>query len=88
VGTEQVIPGLQVLTVSPNPTTDFLTVDLQSSEQDRILIVNQKGQILREIKELTKSQKIDVRDLPSALYHILLVEKGQVVGSSQFIKLN
>lgn len=57
------------LTLFPNPSTDYLYVQNRENYQGQIQLIDGLGRIIREY-ELLNSNKLDVLDLSSGLYHL------------------
>lgn len=57
------------ISLYPNPATDYVTVEGLRNDALHISIYNIAGQ---EVKSLSNTQKIDVSDLPSGIYSVLI----------------
>ena len=67
--------------ISPNPTWDFITIQLKNSEKEEIQIYNSIGQLVNEIS-VSNNSKIDVSDLSNGIYFI----KSKNYQTIKFIK--
>jgi hypothetical protein len=76
------------MTAYPNPTTDFLTLDIQNMQTTALsfqLIDIQGKQI--ESKEIsTKQTQIQMKQLVSATYFVRVYRSGQVIKTFKIIK--
>ena len=62
--------GLDEMNVFPNPVNDILNIRADYSIS-RILVVNSKGQIVRDEQSLTSgTHRINISDIPSGIYNI------------------
>lgn len=71
------------INVYPNPTTESISIN--NAEQADIYILDISGRMVKEIKNYQKS-KIDLTELTSGNYHVLVSNNGKVQ-SSMFNKL-
>lgn len=70
----------------PNPSTDFLTIQLPSgSTQANVSVFDLSGRELRSSKITSSINKVDVKDLSTGMY-LLRIESEGKIGSKQFIK--
>jgi hypothetical protein len=81
------IPSKSKLLVYPNPTRDFLNINLnnQLKEGGILYILNLLGQIIKEIP-VDHRQRINVSHLPDGIY-IIKYKTDDTTLSSKFIKL-
>ena len=56
--------------IYPNPTKDYLNIDLNNEIKGKVTIVNQLGQVVKEINIDGKELTIDVKDLTSGVYFL------------------
>lgn len=56
------------LSVYPNPTTDFISVQLQDEGVSEIVVLDIKGRIVIQQSLQSKQARIDVRSLPQGVY--------------------
>ncbi len=71
--------------VFPNPSSQFIQIEQETSRRADVYLFDSQGQWLRHYKHVDLSSKIDVYDLPSGIYHLILPSaSGNKKGS--FIK--
>lgn len=82
------IPSLNrvKMSVSPNPATHTLTLRTQSDMVDKAIIFDSVGHKIRTVKVSGDVQDININNLQSGNYIIVLYKKGQSVARTQFIK--
>ena len=69
----------------PNPTSDFLTLDL-SIDLDQLQITNTLGQVIKTVAKPRQNERVDVSSLPSGYYHLTFSnDSGQWTGT--FVKM-
>lgn len=68
------IPTLQdaTLLVYPNPTSDFITVRLPSTQKSSIYVFNSIGQLIYSKESKEERQDIDMRNFHKGLYFIMI----------------
>lgn len=71
---EAIAPTLE-MTVSPNPATDNINVKATGASEANVKVVDILGNIVREEK-IQGSKKIDVMDLNSGVYFVILESEG------------
>ncbi len=70
----------------PNPSTDYVTVQLPSgSLKADVSVFDLAGRLMKTSSITSSSNKIDVQDLSTGMY-ILKIESEGKVGSKQFLK--
>jgi len=80
------IVNAEIVQTYPNPTTDFLKVDFEQNSESSILIVNSVGQNVRKIKSFDNNITINVQDLISGTYNIIINQNDKFYKST-FVKL-
>ena len=75
-----------MLTVYPNPTSDFLRVRTDPSRELELTVMNTYGSPVNQSKIEQGSAEIYVGDLPSGMYTIKLCHDGDLVERAQFVK--
>ncbi len=81
-----------IMEISPNPTPDYLQVSIENEWRGNLNIemVNTLGQIFRSISfeknETNSSQEINVIDLPTGIYR-LIVSNGEEMVVQSFVKM-
>ncbi|MDO1451502.1 T9SS type A sorting domain-containing protein [Rhodocytophaga aerolata] len=82
----------QSIAIFPNPANDFIQItgEDQCSEIYSVMIINSIGQTIRFNTRIANSQsdKIDIRDLPSGLYTIIIKFTSSHPIPKKFIKIN
>lgn len=73
-----------MLSIYPNPASNFITIQLKNPENEEIQIYNSIGQLVKEVVAIYNS-KIDVSNLSSGIYCIKL--KNHRNQTRKFIKL-
>ena len=88
-GLSETVSGRSGLSVFPNPTNDFLNLqlNLKQASEIKIEIYNSLGKIMFSSNQLTKTNKINerlsIQDLASGMY-LLLVQSEQEQFSKKF----
>ena len=77
---------LKSINIFPNPTQDFLNINIENSEDYNYLIYNVIGGVVKKGK-LDSNQKIDVKSLPENMYMLRIYNKNKSF-VSKFIKNN
>lgn len=72
-------------TISPNPTSEFITITSENSINAPFWISNAKGQVFKKNTLNGKTIEISINDLPSGMYFVNIETNG-VVTSKKFIK--
>ena len=74
------------ISVSPNPATRTLTVKTNADNADKAVIFDSVGHKIKTVKISENIQTIDISNLSSGNYILVLYQKGQSVARTQFIK--
>jgi len=75
------------LIIYPNPTTDFLSIQLLQPAKKKYQIYNQAGKLILEKKvEGLHINRIDLSGIPSGMYTVK-IDAGESVHSRKIIKL-
>lgn len=61
----------QFLLISPNPSSDFITIQFKNDDEEKIQIYNTIGQMVKETT-ISNHQKIDISELLNGIYFIRL----------------
>jgi hypothetical protein len=77
---------LESIKIYPNPSIDFVKVELPNNEIVEYRLVSILGKILMTGTLKESSNSIDVSKLSSASYFLLLYQKNQKIKSLQIIK--
>ena len=76
------------LNIYPNPTTDYLTLDIKdfSLEEIDYLLYDMNGKILEDKKVLNKTTIIDMMNLPPTIYFLKVTDGETVIKTFKIIK--
>jgi YD repeat-containing protein len=74
-------------TIYPNPTTDLLQVKLENAGESEVRIMNTQGQIVRRSVENGTDFNLNVANLNSGIYW-LLISQGNKKTTKSFVKSN
>lgn len=75
------------LELFPNPTTDFVNIDLTDASADKLLVVDSKGTVVLSTSELsTGINNVDVSNLSAGNYQIVVVSSVKGLFTTNFIK--
>ena len=88
-GTSNEFEALSNVSVSPNPTTDFVQVNWISTDNTNgnITLYNTAGQLLTSVKaQPNDANTIDVRNLAEGLYWIVTESEGKKDVQSVIVK--
>ncbi|MEZ4993679.1 MAG: T9SS type A sorting domain-containing protein [Saprospiraceae bacterium] len=69
------------IAIYPNPVANTLIIDTQSDHHSNARIISANGSILKSFNMVNQQSEIDVSDLPSGLYFIIIDSQ-----TSKFIK--
>lgn len=69
----------------PNPSSDFITVDLANPQDAEAKIIDINGKELRTMK-LENKTKVDVQDLAKGIYLLNVIEGTEKIYTTKFIK--
>lgn len=74
--------------IYPNPTVDFLNIDLGSYKSDLVIyqLFDSRGRLLQKKRITDKQTTIDVSSLSSAIYYLKISGNNQEVKSFKVIK--
>jgi len=73
------------LTISPNPASDIIRLNMDMTEEDRVLLYDNQGQLV-EVYNNIKDSEIDVSSLISGLYHIRIDLEDGSYRTGRFVK--
>jgi len=78
VGVEALTSTIDVLKVSPNPVDNIVMIRHESTKTNRTLFIkNVLGQVVYTEKMLGKGKAVDVSDLPSGVYLVVVHAEGE-----------
>ena len=90
-GASAPLSPLRKLKVFPNPTSDFITVDISNITQYKNLSLHLTNSELKELEVVSvdrnsNSVKIDLRNYPSGVYFIRLQSGVEILGVEKVVK--
>ena len=85
VGINQTSIHLEV-SIYPNPTTDYLTLKTEESENISYQLFNLKGKLIENKKVTTNNTKIQMAELPQAIYFLKVAKNNRIIKSFKIIK--
>lgn len=76
------------LKVYPNPTANFLTLDVGNAELSTLnfQLYDISGKILKHRKIMSSTETIDMENLPSAIYFLKVARNNKIVKTFKIIK--
>ena len=74
------------LTVYPNPTTKFLTLKTENSENISYQLFNLEGKIIEYKKVNQNTTTIKMAELPKTIYFLKITKNNQIVKTFKIIK--
>ena len=80
--------GNIAITCYPNPTSDYVNIDIFDFDQrldNRVSIIDSNGRVISEIKLSASGQRLDLTDLQSGVY-VLKVLRGTHLSTKRLIK--
>jgi hypothetical protein len=80
--------NIKLINIYPNPVSDFITVEMTGNMGVVIRIYNIKPQIVYEEYVLTEKKIIDVSNLPSGIYFLIISDyhKGNIIATKKLMK--
>ena len=75
------------LNVYPNPAVGTLTLRTDASQAEKAVIFDSLGHKVKTLKVSEDTQEINVNNLPSGNYVIVLYHKGKSVARTMFVKM-
>lgn len=78
--------NLARVNVFPNPTIDFITVNISSQDQINYRIVDILGKTLLSGSFIRSQQNIDLRNLKTSMYFLIISKGNKSVQTYQIIK--
>jgi hypothetical protein len=75
------------LNLYPNPATSTLTLRTDASRAEKAVIFDSIGHKVRTLKVSDDIQEINVNNLPSGNYVVVLYHKGKSVARTMFVKM-
>jgi F5/8 type C domain/Secretion system C-terminal sorting domain len=81
-------PPLKNLTISPNPTTNFVNIELPSNpkEATEVVVLDIKGRVVHQKKISDKVVQIDVNSWVDGLYFVKIRTKNEELQTGKFVK--
>jgi hypothetical protein len=74
------------LNIYPNPADDALTLRTDPSRADKAVIFDSLGRKVKTLRVSDEIQQINISNLPSGNYVIVLYQKGKSVARTMFVK--
>ncbi len=77
----------KVISIYPNPTSDYLKVNIEKSvKNNEVRVINVNGQIIRK-KSFNKNEiEIDVKGLKGGIYFVQVFSDSEILKTSKFLK--
>jgi len=79
-----------LISIYPNPTSNFLIVDLEKlivSEEALLQVSDITGRTVHEVSVTQQTENIlDISSLKPGLYNLLVIDINEVISNQQFIK--
>lgn len=74
------------ITVFPNPTSQYFTVNSNRTTIDKLEIYNNIGQVVKTEKLQQTDNKINVQELPTGIYYLKIYNEGKFLKTERLIK--
>ena len=78
--------GQSLITIFPNPTTDFININLNNTIATQAVIYDVYGKKINEEALTETDNRINVSELANGVYFIKIFNEGQIVSTTKFIK--
>ena len=75
-----------ITSIFPNPTTDIIQVNISQFAGMSYQLIDQNGKIISSNNITSESTEIDMKQLPSAKYHLIILKESQKIESTKIIK--
>ena len=85
VDTEE-LPASWEVQIYPNPTTNWITIDVPPTERLRVRLFASSGQLLYQNDGFFSGTKLDMTPYPEGVYHLQLVGEDQQAYTAQVVK--
>ena len=73
--------------IYPNPANDFVFIDVQGTEVDRIEVVDLSGRVMISLEEVNEvKNKLNLQGLSSGTYMVRLVQAGRVASQTMIVQ--
>lgn len=76
--------GVEV-NIYPNPTSDFVSIELENDGYTQIILSNMEGKTVHLSTTSTSTSTIDIRELAQGVYNLNIVKNGRTI-SRQIVK--
>ncbi len=86
VSTEEPLAEVEV-SLSPNPTQDFLFIESNSTLPLQVRVFNSQGRLVQDGGVLMERKNMDVSQLVAGVYQVSLMEEGKVAKVLRFVKI-
>ena len=77
------VTSSESITIYPNPTFDVLNIDIETAAKASVYDLN--GKIVRELSLSPGQNKVQLEELKSGLYFLLISREGRIVESQKLI---
>jgi len=74
------------LNIYPNPAKDKINIELSEEMRVNVILTNQLGQTIKEMKSKNKMITIDIEDLPSGTYIVKISNNETTLHSEKIVK--
>lgn len=74
------------LAIYPNPTTDYLTLTTKNNENINYQLFNLEGKLIESKKVTENNTKIQMTELPKAIYFLKVTKSDKIIKSFKIIK--
>ena len=78
-----------ILNLYPNPTSQFLTLDMNTSDLQNysVQLTDMEGKLIQEIENLQSKTEMNLINLPTASYYLILTKGKSVIETFKIVKL-
>jgi len=76
----------EVIRVFPNPSSDYVYIDLKNTSVSQVIMTNSCGQVSEEIDIYNSGEKLDIRHLNDGIYFITVYTNDNKVYTHRIIK--
>lgn len=88
VDTKEIVPLEWAVKVYPNPTSEYIHIDLPNAAETQLFLYNSLGQLIIEKRFQTPTQDVDLNNLPAGTYWLRLSDDEGKQGSFQVQKIS
>ncbi len=78
-----------ILNLYPNPTSQFITLDMNTSDLQNysVQLTDMHGKLIQEIENLQSKTEMNLNNLPTASYYLILTKGKSVIETYKIVKL-